>query len=49
LEFTELAARNSKNAIQADIERIDDLGNFHLVSTNAGHLAKLAGLKLLQS
>ena len=38
-EFIELAARKTKNAIQVDIQRVDDFGNFQLVSAHTGQNA----------
>ena len=38
-EFIELAAKKTKNAIQVDIQRVDDFGNFQLVSAHTGHNA----------
>ena len=35
-EFIELATRKTKNAIQVDIQRVDDFGNFQLVSAHTG-------------
>lgn len=38
-EFIELAAEKTNNAIQVDIQRVDDFGNFQLVLAHTGHNA----------
>ena len=38
-EFIGLAAKKTKNAIQVDIQRVDDFGNFQLVLAHTGHNA----------
>ena len=44
-EIIELATKKTKNAIQVDIQRVDDFGNFQLVSAHTGHNAIKAKVK----